>query len=77
MKYISRLIPIFNREGAYSINGLDDLGACFNTTLEVLQDAEKQNLIADRLELFAKNMDAVVNILRDYNTSGRTLNLLS
>ncbi|MBO5274495.1 MAG: hypothetical protein J6I45_07785 [Clostridia bacterium] len=65
MKYISRLIPIFNREGAYSINGLDDLGAGFNTTLEVLQDAEKQNLIADRLELFAKNMDAVVKIMKD------------
>ena len=61
--FISEIIPILSRQGAYANGGLEDLGGGFNVTLAVLQDIEKRKLIANRLRIFAENVDKVVQLL--------------
>jgi DNA-binding transcriptional MerR regulator len=65
LSFISEIIPILSRQGAYANGGLEDLGGGFNVTLAVLQDINKRKLIADRLRIFAKNMDEIVRILNE------------
>lgn len=65
LSFIPKIIPIFSRQGAYANGGLEDLGGGFNVTLDALQDAEKRKMIADRLRIFADNMDEIVRILRE------------
>ncbi|MBQ7338682.1 MAG: MerR family transcriptional regulator [Clostridia bacterium] len=65
MTFISKVLPIFCRADQYANNGLEDLGAGFNVTLAALQDEENQKAIAERLHLFAHNMDMVVKIIKD------------
>ena len=62
--FISEIIPILSRQGAYANGGLEDLGGGFNITLAVLQDIDRRKLIANRLRLFANNMDKIVQILQ-------------
>lgn len=63
LTFIADIIPIFRRQGAYNIGGLEDLGGGFNVTLETLQDKEKRTAIANRLGSFAENMDEIVGVL--------------
>ena len=63
LSFLSEIIAILGRQGPYAIDGLEDLGGGFNVTLAVLQDKEKRKLIADRLRIFAKNMDEIVRLL--------------
>jgi DNA-binding transcriptional MerR regulator len=63
--FISEIIPILSRQGAYANGGLEDLGGGFNVTLAVLQDVEKRKMISDRLRVFAKNMDEIVRVLKE------------
>lgn len=63
--FISEIIPVLSRKGAYANGGLEDLGGGFNVTLAVLQDVEKRKMIADRLRLFAENMDEIVRVLKE------------
>lgn len=65
LRFIVQIIPILSRQGAYANGGLEDLDGGFNVTLASLQDINKRQLIADRLRLFAKNMDEVVRILNE------------
>ena len=65
LDFISEIIPILSRQGAYANGGLEDLGGGFNVTLAVLQDVEKRKMIADRLRVFAKNMDEIVRELKE------------
>ena len=65
LDFISEIIPILSRQGAYANGGLEDLGGGFNVTLAVLQDVEKRKMIADRLRVFAKNMDEIVRVLKE------------
>lgn len=63
--FISEIIPILSRQGTYANGGLEDLCGGFNVTLAVLQDVEKRKMIADRLRIFAKNMDKIVRLLNE------------
>lgn len=63
--FITQIIPIFTRQSAYANGGLEDLEGGFNVTLAALQDVNKRKLIADRLRIFAENMDEAVRILNE------------
>ncbi|MDD4125898.1 MAG: hypothetical protein PHW77_09285 [Eubacteriales bacterium] len=63
--FISEIIPMLSRQGTYANGGLEELGGGFNVTLAVLQDVEKRKMIADRLRVFAKNMDEIVRLLNE------------
>ncbi len=65
LDFISGIIPVLSRQGAYAGGGLEDVGGGFNVTLAVLQDAEKRKKITDRLAVFAENTDAIVRVLKE------------
>ena len=64
LSFISEIIPMFNKQGAYAKGGLEDLGGGFNVTLEALKDKERRGKIAARIREFAEVMDKVVQILK-------------
>lgn len=61
--FISGIMPVLSRQGAYAGGGLEDVGGGFNVTLAVLQDPEKRKKITDRLALFAENTEEIVRVL--------------
>lgn len=64
MDFIPKIIEILRRQGKYANNGLEDLGGGFNVTLAALQNTDTRKAIADRIRLFARNMDEIVQLLK-------------
>ena len=64
LNFVSQVILILSRQGAYANGGLEDLGGGFNVTHAALQDIGSRKRIADRLRVFAGNMDEIVRLLR-------------
>jgi len=63
--FISGIIPVLGRQGAYANGGPEDLSCGFNVTLAVLRDALKRKMITDRLLVFAENKDKIVRMMKE------------
>jgi len=63
LSFITEIIPMFNKQGAYAKGGLEDLGGGFNVTLDALQDEERRGKIAARIREFADVMDEILQTL--------------